>query len=216
MKKKFSDCILFILMNYDVNANANVETSTNNKYSFDILVACTDNGGIGNKGIIPWYLPPDLKYFQKLTTDTESTDLTKQNAIIMGKNTWNSLPKKPLKNRRNIVLTTAKEIEQIIAEGGEVYRSLDDALRYLHEDPKVEKIFVIGGECLYEEAVEHPACKYIYMTHIEHDEYHCDRFFPLQCLHNFIIHTKLTGFQYDGIHFSYIKYISKNHLEYSE
>lgn len=195
-----------------MNSNVNI----NMRKYFDILVACTNDGGIGYNGTIPWYLPPDLKYFQKLTTDTDVDDPTKQNAIIMGKNTWYSLPKKPLKNRRNIVLTTSKNIENIIAEGGEVYRSLDDALRYLCEDPKIAKIFVIGGESLYEEAIQHPSCMYIYMTHIEHDEYTCDRFFPLQYLDHYVIHTKLTGFKYDEIQFSYIKYIAKNNIEYSE
>lgn len=181
--------------------------------TFDILVACTKNGGIGYQGKIPWYLQPDLKWFQTKTTETIHPH--KRNAIIMGRNTWNSLPKKPLKNRRNIVLTTSKMVEDIIAEGGEVYRSLDDALEYLKKDPVVEQIFVIGGGKLYETAISHPVCKCVYLTRIE-KEYECDTFFPIEFLkddnkkiddnNKFKCLDSITGLAYRDISYSCFTY----------
>lgn len=147
---------------------------------FDILVACTESGGIGKDGKIPWYLPPDLKWFQEITSDTEEP--LKKNAVIMGRNTWNSLPKKPLKKRRNIVLTTCSledGYKDIITDGGEVFHSLDDALTHLQKDIHIERIFVIGGEKLYKTAINHPRCNYVFVTLIKND-YLCDTYFPIR------------------------------------
>lgn len=146
---------------------------------FDILVACTREGGIGKDGKIPWYLPPDLRYFQHITSET--TAVSNINAVIMGRNTWDSLPKRPLKGRRNIVLTSMTDTSSITAEGGEVFRTLDDALTHLENDRCVEHIFVIGGGRLYEEAINHPRCSKIYTTIIDKD-YVCDTFFPIERL----------------------------------
>lgn len=182
--------------------------------TFDILVACTKNGGIGKNGTIPWYLPPDLKWFQQITSTTR--DPHKQNAIIMGKNTWKSLPKKPLRGRRNIVLTTSlieDDYKNIISEGGEIYHSLEDALFHLQMDQTVEGIYVIGGEKLYEIAVLHPDCRNIYLTRIENGgNYNCDTFFPINVLTNdtedaiknnkFINTTVSPELSYNGIRYS--------------
>ncbi len=178
---------------------------------FYIAVACTKDGGIGKDGKIPWYLQPDLRYFQKITSATFNA--SKQNAVIMGRNTWNSLPKRPLKGRRNIVLTTSKDVEPIIAEGGEVYRSLDDALTHLGNDENVEKMFVIGGGKLYEEAIDHPLCKCVFATIIENDnDYKCDTFFPIKKMRSdqFYICGSTLGMYYKDIRFSYIRYCRKN------
>lgn len=185
---------------------------------FSIAVAYTKNdGGIGKDGRIPWYLPPDLKYFQRLTTQT--SDRSKQNAVIMGRNTWLSLPKRPLQGRRNIVLTTGKNIEGIIADGGEVYRSLDDALTHLGNDNTIEKIFVIGGERLYNVAIDHPMCRHIYATVLELGEGvgegkgkgnagECDTFFPVEKINSagFIMTGRTSGMLYKSISYSYITY----------
>ena len=69
---------------------------------FSIIVACDIYGGIGCDNKIPWELQEELQYFKKITTET--LDHTKQNAVIMGRNTWLSLHKKPLQKRKNIIL----------------------------------------------------------------------------------------------------------------
>ena len=75
-----------------------------------MIVAATKNDfGIGLKGKMPWQLPEDMKYFKRITKSTE--DVTKRNAVIMGRKTWESIPKKfrPLEGRVNVVLTRHPE-----------------------------------------------------------------------------------------------------------
>ena len=71
--------------------------------NFSIIVACTDEGIIGVNNTIPWYIPDDLKYFKTITTGNEKN----KNIVIMGRNTWESLPTqyKPLKDRINIIIS---------------------------------------------------------------------------------------------------------------
>ena len=99
-----------------------------------ILVAVSPEGIIGKNNTIPWHYSTDLKRFKRLTTG---------NTIIMGRKTWESLPIKPLPDRRNIVITRSsiKEVE--------CFRSIDDALQTCKGD-----IWFIGGAGIYEEAME--------------------------------------------------------------
>jgi dihydrofolate reductase len=71
-----------------------------------IVAMNNSNRGIGVNGTIPWRLPKDLKHFARVTTFTSTPG--KQNAVIMGKNTWQSIPKqyRPLPNRLNVVIST--------------------------------------------------------------------------------------------------------------
>lgn len=183
---------------------------------FDILVACTKRGGIGKDGAIPWYLPPDLKYFRTITMETAGAGAV--NAVIMGRNTWYSLPKRPLAGRLNVVLSSsmpADVIENITAAGAHVCRSLEEALAYLKGVASVEKVFVIGGGRLYAEAIDHPECENVYVTMIE-NEYDCDTFFPLEKLeretNDFMISSRFTmvsftfGFRYKDIRYEFRKY----------
>ena len=188
---------------------------------FDILVACTREGGIGKNGSIPWYLPPDLKYFRKITTKTVCA--TKQNAVIMGRNTWHSLHKKPLANRMNVVLTSAENLDDITKDGGHVCRSLDEALSFLKTQEQIENVFVIGGERLYKEALEHAECSSVYATIVESENehengngYECDAFFPIHRLErqgdsmkqwgDFTMVSFTFGFRYKGIYYEFRKY----------
>ena len=66
--------------------------------SINIIAAMAKNRVIGLNGQIPWHISKDLKYFKKMTSG-------KNSAIVMGRETWDSLPIKPLPNRRNFVLT---------------------------------------------------------------------------------------------------------------
>ena len=72
-----------------------------------IVALCKNNNGIGFENKIPWYLKEELNYFKKITTSW------KTNVVIMGRNTWESLPKKPLLNRVNIVITSQKLTENV-------------------------------------------------------------------------------------------------------
>ncbi len=99
-----------------------------------ILVAVSPEGIIGKDNTIPWHYSTDLKRFKRLTTG---------NTIIMGRKTWESLPKKPLPERRNIVITRSS------IDGVECFRSIDDALQTCEGD-----IWFIGGAGIYEEAMK--------------------------------------------------------------
>jgi len=99
-----------------------------------ILVAVSPEGIIGKDNTIPWHYSADLKRFKRLTTG---------NTIIMGRKTWESLPIKPLPERRNIVITRSS-IKDV-----ECFRNIDDALQTCKGD-----IWFIGGAGIYEEAME--------------------------------------------------------------
>ena len=98
-----------------------------------ILVAVSPEGIIGKNNTIPWHYSADLKRFKLLTTGK---------TIIMGRKTWESLPVKPLPNRRNIVISRSS-IENV-----DCFRSIDEALETCKGD-----IWFIGGAGIYEEAM---------------------------------------------------------------
>ena len=145
---------------------------------FSIMVACTNQGGIGKNGTIPWHLPPDWRYFQRITT---ASPPGKTNAIIMGRKTWESLPKKPLADRLNVVISSTVTCNDVpIDRNLRVFSSLEVALEELKGMP-IHKIFVIGGEKLYQVALEHPYCTHVYVTRVMTPEkIECDTHFPLQ------------------------------------
>ncbi len=134
--------------------------------------------GIGKEGTLPWHLPGDLKHFKTLTTTTD--DPKKQNALIMGRKTWDSIPEKfrPLPDRLNVVLSKNKT--QSMAQDMISARSFEEAFAAL-ETPEqkdlVDKIFVIGGAQIFKIALASPSCEALYLTHIQ-STYACDTFFP--------------------------------------
>lgn len=144
-----------------------------------IIVAIDKNRGIGKDNKIPWMIKKDLEYFKNITTLTK--DSKKINAVIMGKNTFFSIPEKyrPLPNRYNIVVSkTLKNVENV-----KVVENLQTGLIFCDLIPEIESIFIIGGEELYKSALEmkdeykKPILNRIYITKID-KEYNCDRFFP--------------------------------------
>lgn len=126
-----------------------------------LICALTTNGAIGNKGGLLYYLPADLKHFKNLTTG---------HTIVMGRKTFESLPKGALPNRRNVVITRQTDYA---APGIEVFHSLDDALQACQGD---EEVYVIGGESVYEAAL--PQADRLCLTHIEAVPDEADTFFP--------------------------------------
>ena len=99
-----------------------------------ILVAISNEGVIGKDNAIPWHYSEDLKRFKRLTVGK---------TIIMGRKTWESLPIKPLPDRRNIVITRSL-IEEV-----ECFQSIDEALETCQGD-----VWFIGGAGIYEEAMQ--------------------------------------------------------------
>lgn len=127
-----------------------------------IIVATALNRAIGFENKLLYWLPDDLKRFKSLTTG---------HTIIMGRKTFESLPKGALPNRRNIVLSRQ---ENFNAPNTEVYHSLEEALSHCKKD---EETFIIGGESVYSEALGH--ADRIYLTQIEDTPAEADAFFPV-------------------------------------
>jgi len=143
--------------------------------TFKVIVAATQNGGIGKDGSIPWRLPGDMKYFKEVTSACSEGH---QNAVIMGRKTWESIPAKfrPLPGRLNIVLTRA---EGSVFEGATTMGSLQGALSFLADEEQgasVENVFVIGGGQIYAEALRSPMCDEVLVTRV-YGEHECDVFF---------------------------------------
>ena len=103
-----------------------------------ILVATSPEGIIGKDNTIPWHYSEDLKRFKRLTIGK---------TVIMGRNTWESLPIKPLPERRNIVITRS------LIENVECFKSINEALKTCEGD-----IWFIGGAGIYEEAMDLADC----------------------------------------------------------
>ncbi|HEX4535243.1 MAG TPA: dihydrofolate reductase [Rhizomicrobium sp.] len=116
-----------------------------------LVVAVAQNGVIGNHGVMPWRIPEDMKHFKAVTMGKP---------IIMGRKTWESLPKKPLPGRTNIVVTRDA---RFAGDGAVVVHSLDDAIAAANRETP-EEIAIIGGAQIYEEAL--PQADRIYLTQV--------------------------------------------------
>lgn len=125
-----------------------------------IIVAIAQNNAIGKDNQLLWHLPGDLKRFKQLTTG---------HTIIMGKRTFESLPIRPLPNRRSLVITDI--IEEKI-EGCEMAYSIDEAIEKMEIGTEN---FVIGGGSIYKQFL--PFADKLYLTIIKR-EYEADTFFP--------------------------------------
>jgi len=138
--------------------------------SFAIVVAVDNENGIGKNGDLPWHLPADLKYFSQLTKQTDGLPPT----VIMGRKTYDSIPKKfrPLPQRRNVVISRQADLAYA---GAEIAHSLQEALDLVAAD--AAPIYVIGGGQIYAEALKHPDCGDLFITHVNADA-DCDVFFP--------------------------------------
>ncbi len=114
------------------------------------LIASVDiNGGIGNGNELLYDIPSDKRYFRKTTTKTKDKD--KNNVVVMGYNTWKSIPAKfrPLNNRINVVCTR-KHTEEFVESDVIACDNLNNLYSCLsHLQDKIESIFIIGGTSLY-------------------------------------------------------------------
>ena len=125
-----------------------------------LIAAAADNLCIGKDNSVPWHIPEDFAFFKKYTLGK---------SIIMGRKTWDSLPKKPLPGRRNIVISRQ---ENFTAAGAEVFNSLDIALQKTENEAE---IIIIGGAQIYQQAL--PLATDLRLTEV-HLYIDGDAFFP--------------------------------------
>ncbi len=126
-----------------------------------IIAAIDRKGAIGYRNRLLFRLPNDLKHFKNLTTG---------HTIIMGRKTFESLPKGALPDRRNIVLSTARGL---VLPGAEVFGSIEEALENCRTDSHV---YIIGGATLYRQAL--PLADELCLTEIDAVSPQADAYFP--------------------------------------
>ena len=144
---------------FQLHPFSSYNSSTSRGREICAIVAMNFDRVIGVKGDLPWHLSEDLKHFK---------DLTMGHPVIMGRKTWESLPRRPLPGRRNIVVSRNPEF---MAEGAEVFPSVEQAVDACRETP-----FIIGGAQIYRTML--PFCSKIYVTMVESPVDQADAFFP--------------------------------------
>ena len=130
--------------------------------TISIVAAISDNNAIGKDLQLLCHMPADMKRFK---------DLTSGHAVIMGRKTFESLPKGALPNRKNIVLTSLPEAGFINCFACE---SMHDALDLCEKE---ENVFIIGGALVYRQAIQR--AEKMYITRIHHEFKEADTFFPI-------------------------------------
>lgn len=137
------------------------------KYNLSIIVAAAQNMAIGKDNDLIWHISDDLKRFKSLTSG---------HSVIMGRHTFDSLPKKPLPQRRNIVLTHDESFHF------EVPASATGTLEVAHSVPQVlkmvegeEETFIMGGAAIYQQLL--PLVNRLYVTWVYRD-FDADVYFP--------------------------------------
>ena len=156
--------------------------------NLSIIVASSLEYGIGFENKLCWNIPEELKYFRNITSNC--LDKNAKNCIIMGKNTWYSLPKAPLQNRINIIISVNDydKIKNEIIDMKDVYvfKSIEEALIYIDNDDIIENSFIIGGSQLYNTILEKYVkyVKSIYWSIIYDKKYECDKFIASNIIYN--------------------------------
>ena len=130
--------------------------------SITLIVAVAVDGCIGRRGCLPWHLPADLKRFKAMTMGKP---------VLMGRVTWQGLPRKPLVGRQNIVLS--RNVESL--DGADVVDSLDNAL-LVAQASMASELVVIGGSEVYKLTL--PFANRIFMTKVATRVEDGDAFFP--------------------------------------
>lgn len=173
-----------------------------NQQKIVLIVAVDAKYGISKNGVIPWKITEDYNFFHDVTTREYTQG--RKNVLIMGKNTWKSLPSnlRGLKNRITVIVSstmTEEELKQDNMLGEEVYlvSNFTDAittniLTSLKIWDNIGYVFICGGSQIYQEALDQLDIDYYYITEIDED-YECDNLFPYDKLI-----PRITDYRTDG------------------
>ena len=155
------------------------------------IVAVAKNNAIGKDNKLLWHISDDLKRFKKLTTG---------NTIVMGKNTYFSLPFRPLPKRTNVVIT---DIPGEIIEGCVMAYTIEEAINKCDD---VNENFIIGGASIYRQFL--PVADKLYLTKVDKD-FEADCFFPEINPEEWELISSESGTADDSIDFSFSYLIYK-------
>jgi len=154
------------------------------------VIVCVDNqNGIGKSNSLPWTIKEDMLFFKEKTLEIKNKK--KKNCVIMGRKTYQSIPKKyrPLKNRINIVLSKSNVIEDEETENFKIFQELDDVLSFVKKNKKkIESCYVIGGSSIYKLFIERDLINDYYINSVNKN-YECDIFFPEVNLNNYKLNS---------------------------
>jgi dihydrofolate reductase len=142
---------------------------------FKLIAAVCSDGGMGYKGQLPWpHCKADMAHFAKRTTGAGN------NAVVMGKKTWDSIPVRPLRNRANLILSS--QVQKCESESEHWFKTVPELFAHL-ESAKYDEVWIIGGASIYEQFLAMHK-----RNELNIDEmcittmepiYKCDTFFPL-------------------------------------
>lgn len=176
---------------------------------FNLIAAHDRNFAIGKDGQLPWYFSADMKHFSRTTRSGD------HNIIVMGKNTWNSIPlqNRPLPKRVNIILSSTLQISSENESNIHVCRTFDDMLNLIKNiKTKETQVWFIGGARIYSEALERGIVSKLFLTKIHGSFEGCDTFLERDNLASqFHVHssstitdTNISETNSDGTHVKYL------------
>jgi dihydrofolate reductase len=139
-----------------------------------VILACDKSGLIGDGLKIPWHFPEDFKHFKE-TTDGH--------IIVMGRKTWDSLPRKPLPNRENIIITRTMHLDPyaMAYNNTNAFVSLQECHDWWKETNDTRDLFIIGGSQIYNAAFNELQIDEVYLTLIK-GNYTGDTYFNMENL----------------------------------
>ena len=192
---------------------------------FHLIVALCKNNGIGINGNLPWRIKEDLAHFSKLTKGKGNGN----NAVVMGRNTYDSLPKHYLDKRDNFIISSTLFMDEETSGGEKIktFKTIIEIINYLQDisvnfnSKKYDDIWIIGGSSIYDQFIEMGLIDKCYITYID-KEYKCDTFFNhmniLDTSHNnsnnsntnWILSNKESIITKNNINLDFMEFINKN------
>jgi dihydrofolate reductase len=135
-----------------------------------IIAAIAKNGVIGSEGILPWHIPNEMKFFSRTT---------RGHALLMGNNTWKSLPIKPLPSRINLVMTKGEKSFALDPGGPHFINDISqiEEIPKQHMEFFYENVFVIGGASIYKLFLDKGIVDEMILSNLD-EEYPGDCYFP--------------------------------------
>ena len=162
----------------------------------NLIVNVDKNWAIGNNGGLLISIPEDLRFFRDETTGK---------VVIVGRNTVKTFPGgRPLKNRKNIIVSTNKDLK---VDDAVVVNSVEEALEAV-KDYKSEDVYVVGGASIYKQML--PYCDVAHVTKTNY-AYQADTYFPnLDEMDDWVIEAESDERTYYNIEYTFYKYVRKN------